>query len=216
MSSNPYEAPKTTVADYEAAQEYSEVKIWSASGRIGRLRYLAYSTGAWLVAGLVFALVAAVMDYSLALIVAGVLYIAALVLGILAAIQRSHDMDWSGWTILLSIIPFAGLIWVFKPGSPGANTYGAPPPPNPLGVKILGLLLPVLFIVGVVAGIAIPAYVDYQKRAAEYEQSYQDEEAYEDEELDDGSDASSDEASDADSEEESEGASGEAAYEETE
>lgn len=219
MSSNPYEAPKTTVADYEAAQEYSEVKIWSASGRIGRLRYLAYSTGAWLVAGLVFGVLAAVMDYSLAVVVAAVLYIAALVLNILAAIQRSHDMDWSGWTILLTFIPLAGLIWVFKPGSPGVNTYGAPPPPNTLGVKILGLILPVVFIVGVLAAIAIPAYVDYQKRAAgEYEQSYEDDASYEDEESygDEASDKGSDEASDEDSEEESEGETAEAAYEETE
>jgi Tfp pilus assembly protein PilE len=51
------------------------------------------------------------------------------------------------------------------------NNYGAPPPPNPLGVKILGLLFPILFITGMLAAIAIPAYVDYQQRAAAYEQS---------------------------------------------
>jgi uncharacterized membrane protein YhaH (DUF805 family) len=166
MSSNPYEAPKTTVADYEAAQEYSEVKIWSASGRIGRLRYLAYSTGAWLVAGLVFGVLAAVMDYSLAVVVAAVLYIAALVLNILAAIQRSHDMDWSGWTVLLQLIPLVGFIWVFKRGTEGPNNYGLPPPPNTLGVKILGVLLPVIFLIGIMAAIAIPAYVQYTQRAA--------------------------------------------------
>jgi len=171
MSANPYEAPKTAVADYEAAQEFQEVKIWSASGRIGRLRYMAYGTGGWLVAGLVFGIFAAILDQSLAMLLAGVLYIAALVLSIFAAIQRSHDMDWSGWTIFLTLIPFAGLIWVFKSGSPGMNSYGAPPPPNPLGVKILGLLFPILFITGMLAAIAIPAYVDYQQRAAAYEQS---------------------------------------------
>ena len=100
MSANPYEAPKTAVADYEAAQEFQEVKIWSASGRIGRLRYMAYGTGGWLVAGLVFGIFAAILDQSLAMLLAGVLYIAALVLSIFAAIQRSHDMDWSGWLVI--------------------------------------------------------------------------------------------------------------------
>jgi len=171
MSANPYEAPKTAVADYEAAQEFQEVKIWSASGRIGRLRYMAYGTGGWLVAGLVFGIFAAILDQSLAMLLAGVLYIAALVLSIFAAIQRSHDMDWSGWTVLLTIIPLVGLIWVFKRGSAGGNNYGGPPPPNTTGVKILGLLMPVLFVVGILAAIAIPAYQSYTIRAQGIQQA---------------------------------------------
>ncbi len=75
-------------------------------------------------------------------------------------------MDWSGWTVLLTLIPLVGLIWVFKRGSEGTNGYGAPPPPNTTGVKILGLLLPILFVVGMLAAIAIPAYVEYTRRAA--------------------------------------------------
>ena len=82
-------------------------------------------------------------------------------------------MDWSGWTVLLTIIPLVGLIWVFKAGSAGANNYGGPPPPNTTGVKILGLLMPVLFVVGILAAIAIPgvrqAYHD--SRAAGFEQA---------------------------------------------
>ena len=104
------------------------------------------------------------------MIVAVALYMAALVFSVITAIQRSHDMDWSGWTVLLTLIPLVGLIWVFKPGSAGANSYGAPPPPNTTGVKILALLLPAIVIIGILAAIAIPAYVDYQNRAAGYEQ----------------------------------------------
>jgi len=170
MSTNPYAAPRAEVGDVEVAQEYQEIQMWSASGRIGRLRYLAYSTGAFLLVGAFAGLAGAILDQSFAAILAIVVYIAALVFSVIAGIQRSHDMDWSGWTLLLNFIPLVGFIWIFKPGSAGANKYGAPPPPNPLGVKILGLLLPVLFVIGMLAAIAIPAYVDYQKRAAGYEQ----------------------------------------------
>ena len=139
--------------------------MWSASGRIGRLRYLAYSTGASLLAGCVAAVLGGALG-GFGMILALLVYIAVVVFGIMIAIQRSHDMDWSGWTVLLFLIPLVGLIWVFKPGSEGMNTYGGPPPPNTTGVKILGLLLPILFVVGVLAAIAIPAYAEYTRRAA--------------------------------------------------
>lgn len=176
MSSNPYTAPKTEVADFEAAHEYQEVRMWSSSGRLGRLRYLAYTTGAFLVVGCVGVLLVTLLG-SLGAVLAVLLYIAAFVFTILVTIQRSHDMDWSGWTILLNyLLPFVGLIWIFKAGSPGPNTYGGPPPPNTTGVKILGLVLPVVFIIGmigVLAAIAIPAYQDYTERAMEYQQQQQ-------------------------------------------
>ena len=163
MSTNPYAAPKAAVSDVEEV-EFQEVRFWSASGRIGRLRYLAFTTGAFILAGAAIGLAAAVSD-TLGGLVAIVAYIAATVFSILAMIQRSHDMDWSGWTVLLSIIPFVGLIWIFKSGTEGANTYGGPPPPNTTGIKVLGLLLPAIALVGILAAIAIPAYVEYQNRA---------------------------------------------------
>jgi len=55
---------------------------------------------------------------------------------------------------------------VFKPGSEGSNEYGAPAPPNTTGVKILGVLLPLFYLVGILAAIAIPAYAEYTRRAA--------------------------------------------------
>lgn len=166
MSSNRYAAPRAAVSDIEGTQEYQEIRMWSASGRLGRLRYLAYATGAYLVAVAIAAGLAAVLGESLGAIVAVVVYIATLVFSVLVAIKRSHDMDWSGWTVLLTLIPFVGLIWLFKRGSEGTNSYGAPPPPNTTGVKILGLVLPILFLVGIVAAIAIPAYAEYTRRAA--------------------------------------------------
>ncbi len=102
MSSNPYAAPRAAVADVEGAQEYQEIQLWSPSGRIGRLRYLAYFTGSMLLAGVVAGLLGAVLDPTLAGIVAILLYVAVTVYSIITAIKRSHDMNWSGWSVLLA------------------------------------------------------------------------------------------------------------------
>ncbi len=165
MSSNPYAAPRAAVSDVETVQEFQEVRLWSASGRIGRLRYIAYAVGGTLLGAALAGALVAFMG-GIGAILAVLVYIAMLVFSVLTMIQRSHDMDWSGWTVLLSLIPFVGLIWLFKAGSEGVNDYGAPPPPNTTAVKILALILPILFIVGILAAIAIPAYAEYTRRAA--------------------------------------------------
>src|SRR5262245_54532042 len=104
MSSNPYAAPRAEVGDVETVQEYQEVRIWSASGRIGRLRYLAYAIGGTLIGAFLAGILAAVLG-AIGAILAVVVYIALLVFSVMVMIQRSHDMNWSGWTVLLSIIP---------------------------------------------------------------------------------------------------------------
>ena len=78
-------------------------------------------------------------------------------------------MDLSGWWSIAAFIPLVGLLWVFKGGTRGANRWGPPPPPNALAVRIIGLLLPAVFVVGIVAAIALPAYQAYshaRRRAA--------------------------------------------------
>ena len=61
-----------------------------------------------------------------------------------------------------------GFIWVFKAGTPGANAYGAPPPPNTTVIKIFGLIGPVIgtiAMVGILAAVALPAYQGYVAKA---------------------------------------------------
>lgn len=43
-TANPYHAPRTIVSRQKTI-EYGEIKVLSASGRIGRLRYVVYSIG---------------------------------------------------------------------------------------------------------------------------------------------------------------------------
>jgi uncharacterized membrane protein YhaH (DUF805 family) len=172
-SSNPYAAPNAAVADvYPGSDGVGTLNPWSARGRIGRLRYVAWATGAYFVFSVLMAFVPVLLGPSArgaGLVLTGLLTIPMVVLCTFWAIQRAHDLDRSGWQVLLMFIPLLGMIWgfiwLFGRGTPHANRYGPPPPPNSLGVKILGAVMPVIFVVGILAAIALPAYSSYVKRA---------------------------------------------------
>jgi hypothetical protein len=47
---NPFQPPRAEVSDvHQRGQGYQEPTVWSAKGRVGRLRYLAYLMGGYLV-----------------------------------------------------------------------------------------------------------------------------------------------------------------------
>ena len=54
---NPYASPSTQVADAAVDGDYGEVKIFSARGRLGRVRYLGYSIGLTLLIRLILGFV---------------------------------------------------------------------------------------------------------------------------------------------------------------
>lgn len=176
---NQYQAPASQV-DGSTAQQFSEPKIFGVSGRIGRVRYLAYSVGITLLA--LFAaffisgiLAAALGDVGagIGVFIVGIAYVFALVYAFMVAIQRAHDFNSSGWLSLLILVPFVSLIFLFIPGTKGENTYGAPPPPNSTGAIIAALIIPIIAIIGILAAIAIPAYQGYIERANELKQEQQ-------------------------------------------
>src|SRR6188474_574688 len=165
---NPYAAPQTNVTVGESAvDDYGEVSVFAF---IGRVRYLAYSIGLSLLVLAIAAIVAGVVaaaagDPTAAILIVVLGYIAMIAIQFLPAIQRSHDMNVTGWLSLILLIPFGPFVFMFAPGTRGENQYGKQPPPNSVGVILLACLLPLFFVGGILAAIAIPAYQDYSIRA---------------------------------------------------
>ncbi len=175
---NPYTTPDASLA-VEIDETYQPT-VFSFSGRIGRLRYLAYLTGVYLVLAAIIIPVMAILGglglgasgmdgmSPVVIIMAVVLYVALLVFVFTLGKRRMNDLNRSGWWMLLFLVPLAnmllGLYMLFGPGTPGSNDFGPAPVANPIGVKILGLVFPVIGLIGIVAAIAIPAYQDYLGR----------------------------------------------------
>jgi uncharacterized membrane protein YhaH (DUF805 family) len=68
-------------------------------------------------------------------IISTVYSLAVLLPGLGVAIRRMHDLGKSGWWILVSLIPVAGIIWYIvlaaTEGQHGDNQYGADPKAAP-------------------------------------------------------------------------------------
>lgn len=182
----PYQAPVSDVAAAAQEQTYHP-KMFSASGRIGRMRYFVYGAvmsvifyGVLAIAMGIIAAVSGGLEQAQqggGVVILGFLYfamiIALLVFSVIFMVRRLNDFNASGWLSLLLLVPIANLIMMllllFKKGSPSGNDYGPAPVPNSgrvKGVFAVMLVLWVLFFVGgIVAAISIPAYQDYMQRA---------------------------------------------------
>jgi uncharacterized membrane protein YhaH (DUF805 family) len=169
QSRNPYSTPKAQVSG--AKGEFGEIKIFSAQGRIGRVRYIGYSIGLTLLIGVLIGAVggglAAGVSPTAGLVAGGIGYVLMFVVMFLLTVQRAHDFNSSGWLSLLSLIPLVNLIFWFIPGTEGENRFGKQTPPNGTGAILLAAILPIVFVVGILAAVAIPSYQEYVKRAAE-------------------------------------------------
>jgi uncharacterized membrane protein YhaH (DUF805 family) len=180
---NPYMAPE---AQLETVQQGDyQPSIFTFRGRIGRLRYLAYGSGTTLILVGLYVVTVAIVGAAgafgaispetglpiILIIIMSAFYIATIFFSIMFGKRRLNDLNRSGWWILLFIIPFLNLLLaiylIFFSGTKKHNNYGPPPVQNSLGVKILGLFLPLSFLVlaGVFAAIAIPQYQNYMDQA---------------------------------------------------
>lgn len=165
---NPYAKPNAAVAD--ATERYQEVRLFATSGRIGRVRYIAYGIGIYFL----FAILGVLLSLVIGQFGMVLAWIAILVVGFMLSIQRCHDFNTTGWLSLLVLVPLVNLIFWFIPGTDGPNDYGDKTPPNGGGVvfAVVAALL-VIPVIGILAAIALPAYQDYTKRAKAMQQQQQ-------------------------------------------
>ncbi|WP_095101164.1 DUF805 domain-containing protein [Pseudomonas sp. Irchel 3A5] len=147
---SPYAPPRANVVDAETG--YSDLKVFSFQGRIGRIRYLAWLsvltfTGAIAAGICTLIMSASLVGGGLALAVVGA---AAFLVTLQIGTQRLHDAGWSAWLLCLYLVPYVGfilsLLLVFAPGNKTTNRYGPPPPPNNRGV--IALACTWLFFIG--------------------------------------------------------------------
>jgi uncharacterized membrane protein YhaH (DUF805 family) len=127
--------------------------MYQLHGRIGRLRYLAYVFGIFVVIN--FSLL--LLSIPLGAISAGTsLFLVALSLPlnivsiIIFSRRRLNDLGHSGWFTLLTFIPVVnfvfGLYLFFARGDEASNEYGLPPNTTPILVKICGLMIPIVLL----------------------------------------------------------------------
>lgn len=166
---SPYAPPLAPVG--EALPEFGPLKAFTFTGRIGRLRYLAWTMALMLVlmgVGGVFVSIGLsliALTSTVGLVIGGLvgtaIGIAFIVVSVQISVQRLHDLGWSGWLYLLTLVPFVGglfpILLAVLPGNAAANQYGAPPPANTTAVKVLCALwlvfVTVVFIGALTGGI---------------------------------------------------------------
>ncbi|MCO7223958.1 DUF805 domain-containing protein [Pleionea sp. CnH1-48] len=143
--------------------------------RIGRMRFLVFSYGvpSLLFAGFMSLLVTSGESLKQ---VPEILFIGSIgllfftniffvALSFVMMIRRLNDLGKTGWISLLYFVPVLNVLLilylVFFSGDSEVNQYGNKPVPNTLLITILGLLTPVLAVVGVVEMLMVPSYLHY-------------------------------------------------------
>jgi len=167
-AASPYAPPRAAVGD--DLPEYAELKVFTIHGRIGRLRYLAWTlvltvamlvaSGILATAGFAVATASPTAGIILGSLLGFALFVAIVWVSVQIGVQRLHDLGWSGWLYLLNLVPLVNsifpLLLLVLPGNTGANQYGAPPPRNSTAVKVLASLwlafIPLMLIIVMALG----------------------------------------------------------------
>lgn len=149
MLYNPYASPKTGVDD---DFEYDATPFYKPTGRIGRLKFLAYNN-IWLCAIFVY-LIAIVklidgvgLPYQMVYVLASPFVFYAI---FAPMIRRLTDLGHSRWLACLYVVPYVNAIFflylLFAKGKVGVNQYGAPSEPSVLDI-VLACMYPIIWAV---------------------------------------------------------------------
>lgn len=102
-------------------------------GRVNRRAYIVlslYILGAGLLALIPIGMVGAVSN-GLGGLLAVLVYFALFIVGLSVNVRRCHDLNYSGWLVLATLIPYVnfliGLYLLCAPGTKGPNRYGPDP-----------------------------------------------------------------------------------------
>ena len=173
-SIDPYKSPETEFSQPIQRGTY-EPHFFSKKGRLGRLRYIAYSAGYLLGFLIVFSVLSStpsiifiIKTPILSFIALALLYLPILIICFNLAIRRFNDINLTGWFCFLLLIPIAGsfmfLVLLFVSGSDGANKYGPAPTKNSTAIKIIASCALLISVVGILAAFTIPADQSYVER----------------------------------------------------
>lgn len=153
---NPYAAPRAELDGAPGDGKFQEPRLFSVSGRMGRIRYLSNCVGVFLAGMMLMGALSAalgaagVVRYEIYMAVMGLVYLAVLVLWFMLAIQRLHDIDQRGGLSMFFVIPFLNILFLFylllMPGDEEANRFGPPTPPNGLLAVVIACAFPLLLL----------------------------------------------------------------------
>ena len=113
-------------------------EIFTTDGRINRLPYFKYQVLLWIASVLVGGVLAFVgsllignSDSIFVLMPTGIFSLCTGIGSIMLGIRRLHDLNKSGWFMLVSLIPFINILFalylLLAQGSVGYNRYGEDP-----------------------------------------------------------------------------------------
>lgn len=149
--------------DKTPQEQYAALDPVGFSGRIGRLRLLAWSMVISIIAAVtsLLVLLAVKVSPTLGMTCGATLTLAYFIVSLRISAQRLHDLNWSAWMLLLHLVPVANLVltllMLLMPGTPGPNKYGPPPPPNSRAVNVLAAITIFLIGLGICAMAALLA-----------------------------------------------------------
>lgn len=140
--------------------------LFQLNGRIGRVRYLAYSFAFGMLLLLATVVLMAATGDSVTTWVSG---LASAALSVMVGGRRLHDLGRSRWIALALLVPFVNLavgLWLLcAPGNPDPNRFGPAPGPNTRGVIALAWAVPVLFVAGMLAAVFMAPHKSRFERA---------------------------------------------------